>query len=165
MPGFHGWDLCLRYISDFFCQHPRFVLHGPNFVQRSPVSIYMRHEVAKNLTYYIISGPESEECVTDFKELLNLACHNSSEHAIKRTLIQHPLEPHVLYLKILCESSQRYINQFRQSMFEQVHLSPAFSLFLSESFQVYSNTSLPSSFGRWTDSPPKKAPIERISRT
>ncbi|KAI9721200.1 MAG: hypothetical protein M1812_002361 [Candelaria pacifica] len=105
---------------DFFCQQPRFVIHGPNFVQRSPLSIYMRYDAVKNLTYYIISGPESEECITGFKSLLNLASHDGTEDIPGRPLLQHPLEVHILLSKILCESSQGYINLFRQSMFTQL---------------------------------------------
>lgn len=106
-------------IVEFFCQYPRFTIHGPGFTQRSPVSVYMRYDAVKNLTYYIISAPKSEECVKSFQNLLNLVCKdrgNRSNHA----LFQHPLEAHILLSKILCESSQGYINLFRQSMFAQL---------------------------------------------
>ncbi|MCJ1464647.1 hypothetical protein MMC07_003260 [Pseudocyphellaria aurata] len=105
---------------DFFCQQPRFVIHGPGFVQRSPVSIYMRHDAAKNLTYYIISAPESDGGVAAFKSLLNLASQDSPVHSSDRALCQHPLEAHILLSKILFESSQGCINFFRQSMFAQL---------------------------------------------
>lgn len=80
----------------------------------------MRYEAARNLTYYIVSAPESEESVTGFKNLLNLASHDDPEHNVDRALLQHPLEAHIILSKILCESSQGYINSFRQSMFAQV---------------------------------------------
>lgn len=80
----------------------------------------MRYEAAKNLTYYIISAPGSEEPVIGFKNLLNLASYDGAEHSSDGALLQHPLEAHILLSKILCESSQSYINLFRQSMFAQV---------------------------------------------
>ena len=79
----------------------------------------MRYEAIKNLTYYIISAPESEEAITSFKDLLDLASLGGSEHSPMH-VFQHPLEAHILLSKILCESSQGYINHFRQSMFAQV---------------------------------------------
>ena len=95
-------------------------MHGPGFKQRSPVSVYMRYDAVKNFTYYIVSASESEDCVTSFKNLLNLVSHDSTENNQKRVLFQHPLEPHVLLSKLCCESSQPIINFFRQSMFAQV---------------------------------------------
>lgn len=80
----------------------------------------MRYEAVKNLTYYIISAPESEKSIADFKNLLDLAFHDGSEHSSDRALLQHPLEAHIFLSKLLCESSQGYINLFRQSMFAQV---------------------------------------------
>ena len=80
----------------------------------------MRYEGAKNVTYYVVSAPEPEETVTAFKNILNLASLDDPEHDADRALLQHPLEAHVILSKILCESSQRYINLFRQSMFAQV---------------------------------------------
>ena len=80
----------------------------------------MRYEAAKNLTYYVVSAPESDESVTVLKNLLNLASHDDPEHDADCALLQHPLEAHVILSKILCESSQGYINLFRQSMFAQV---------------------------------------------
>ena len=99
------------------------MLHNPNFVQRSPLSIYMRYEAAKNLTYYIISASESEECVVEFKNLLDLACHDDSKNSsndLNSFFLQHPLEAHILLSKILFESSKGLIHSFRQSMFAQV---------------------------------------------
>ena len=87
----------------------------------------MRHDAVKNQTYYIIAAPESEECVTAFQDLLNLACQENPEKASGVALLRHPLEAHILLSKILCESSQGYINFFRQSMFAQVNLSRLFA--------------------------------------
>ena len=95
-------------------------LYTAQHSSRSPVSVYMRYDAVQNFTYYIISASESEECVTSFKNLLNLVSHDSTDNNLKRVLLQHPLEPHILLSKILCESSQPLINFFRQSMFAQV---------------------------------------------
>ena len=120
----------LTFTTDFFCQQPRFGIHSANFKQRSPVSIYMRYEAIKNLTYYIISAPESEEAITSFKSLLDLASQGGSGYSPIHAF-QHPLEAHILLSKILCESSQDSINHFRQSMFAQVCLIfPSFSRLL-----------------------------------
>ena len=80
----------------------------------------MRFDPVKNFTYYIISASESEDCVTSFKNLLNLVSHDSTENNRERALFQHPLEPHILLSKICYESSQPIINVYRQSMFAQV---------------------------------------------
>lgn len=85
----------------------------------------MRYEAAKNLTYYIISASESDDRVTGFKNLLRLACRSGAENGFERAPLQHPLEAHILLSKILCESSQGYLNHFRQSIFHQVLRLPA----------------------------------------
>jgi hypothetical protein len=107
-------------LPDFFCQQPRFVIHSPGFRQRSPVSIYMNYDAKKNMTYYIISGPESEECIQSFKSILDQACHEDPEPAPDCPFLLHPLEAHITLSKILFESSKGYMNLFRQSMFAQV---------------------------------------------
>ncbi|MCJ1230832.1 hypothetical protein MMC12_007506, partial [Toensbergia leucococca] len=109
-------------IVDFFCQYPRFAIHSPGFKQRSPVSIYMRYDAAKDLTYYIISAPESEECVQSFKKLLDLVSNEGTGNPLNYSLFQHPLEAHVLLSRISCDSSKGYINIFRQSMFAQLRI-------------------------------------------
>ena len=147
----------LLSFRDFFCQLPRFAIHGPGFQQRSPVSIYMRYDAVKNFTYYIISASESEECVKSFKNLLNLVSHDSTENNQKRVLFQHPLEPHVLLSKILCESSQPLINSFRQSMFAQVFITYIYSLSNAEKY--------PCSYEQWTSSPLKRPPTAKASPT
>ena len=83
----------------------------------------MRYDAVKKFTYYIISASESEECVKSFKNLLNLVSHDGTENNQNRVRFQHPLEPHVLLSKILCESSQPLINFFRESMFAQVFIT------------------------------------------
>lgn len=119
--------IAYNFAEDFFCQQPRFVMPGAAIVKRPPASIYMRYEVAKNLTYYIISADEFEECVVSFKNLLSTACQSGAENGSGQATLQHPLEAHILLSKILCESSQGYISHFRQSMFQQV---PVFSLWI-----------------------------------
>ena len=116
----YSLEVYSSFHQDFFCQHPRFAIHGPGFKQRSPVSVYMRYEPVRNYTYYIISAPESEEWVNSSKMLLNLVSLDGTENNLKRALFQHPLEPHILLSRLLCESSQGFINLFRQSMFAQV---------------------------------------------
>ena len=84
----------------------------------------MRYDAAKRLTYYIVSAPESEDCVKNFKCLLNMFAEDQG-NTLGTTLSPHPLEAHVILSKILCESSQGYIGHFRQSMFAQVfHFLP-----------------------------------------
>lgn len=80
----------------------------------------MRHEVVKNLTYYIISAPKAEESVTSIQNLLNLACHGGLKFGLEPTLLRHPLEAHILLSRLHCESSQGYMGLFRQSLFAQV---------------------------------------------
>lgn len=77
----------------------------------------MNYDAKKNITYYIISGPESEECIQGFKNVLDLACLEPAPYC---PFLQHPLEAHITLSKILFESSQGYMNLFRQSMFAQV---------------------------------------------
>ena len=108
------------FAKDFFCQQPRFVMPGAAIVKRPPASIYMRYEATKNLTYYIISADEFEECVVGLKNLLSTACQSGADNGFGQAALQHPLEAHILLSKILCESSQGYISHFRQSMFQQV---------------------------------------------
>lgn len=81
----------------------------------------MRYDAARRLTYYIVSAPKSEDCVKNFKCLLNMFAEDKG-NTLGTTLSRHPLEAHVILSKILCESSQAYIGHFRQSMFAQVFL-------------------------------------------
>ena len=74
----------------------------------------------KDLTYYLISGPESDECVKSLGTLLNSVSQDQTQSDLHQALFRHPLEAHVLLSKIFCESSQGFINAFRQSMFAQV---------------------------------------------
>ncbi|MCJ1272789.1 hypothetical protein MMC21_000578 [Puttea exsequens] len=119
---------------DFFCQYPRFAIHGPGFKQRLPVSIYMRYDATKNLTYYIVSAPESEEFVKNFQSLIDLVCNYGKESAFGNVLLRHPLETHILLSKLSCESSQGFINLFRQSMFAQACI---LALILSQQLTKY----------------------------
>ena len=120
--------------QDFFCQYPRFAIHGPGFKQRLPVSIYMRYDATKNLTYYIVSAPESEEFVKNFQSLIDLVCNYGKESAFGNVLLRHPLETHILLSKLSCESSQGFINLFRQSMFAQACI---LALILSQQLTKY----------------------------
>ncbi|KAI9891091.1 MAG: hypothetical protein M1814_003290 [Vezdaea aestivalis] len=111
---------------DFFCQQPRIEIHGPKFVQRSPLSIYMRFDAAKNTTYYIISSSETDECVVDLRNLLNAASDAGTPGS--HALLHHPLEIHILLSKILFDVSKNYVNLFRQSMFQQLRAVDGLSL-------------------------------------
>lgn len=104
---------------DFFCQYPRFTIHHAGFKQKSPVSTYMRRALAGNTTTYIIAAPDAEDCIQSFKNVLDMAC---LEKGSLQATFKHPLEPHLLLMKMSCESSQGFINLFRQSMFAQVFL-------------------------------------------
>lgn len=84
----------------------------------------MRHDAAKTMTYYIISAPESENCITSLKNIPSLVCNDSAGSKLRSALMQHPLELPVRFSKILCESSQRSIHLFRQSMLAQVPILP-----------------------------------------
>lgn len=117
----------------------------------------MRHDTLKYFTYYIIAGPEDDECIKGFKDLLDLACQDSTDN-VNRALFQHPLEPHLLLSKISCESSQEYVNVFRQSMFAQVRT--ARSSGASERLTVALR-----SFVQLTCSPPRRPPTARVSQT
>ena len=94
----------------------------------------MRYDAVENLTYYIISAPESEECIKSFKTLLNLISEDKKNN-LKCVLSSHPLEAHIILSKIHCESSQGFIGLFRQSMFAQV-----FSLYLTTLFMALTVT-------------------------
>ena len=94
----------------------------------------MRYDAVKDLTYYIIAAPESEECVESFKSLLNLVSEDTKV-GLQCALSGHSLEAHIILSKIHCESSQGSINVFRQSMFAQV-----FSLHLTTPFIVLTVT-------------------------
>lgn len=83
----------------------------------------MRHDAVQNLTYYIVSALESEECTVTFRNLLNVVSNNETEKNLNFVIFQHPLEAHILILKFSCEYSLGFVKQFRQSMFAQVFTS------------------------------------------
>ena len=113
-------QVLISVLVEFFCQHPRWALHSPGFVQKAPVSCYMRYDTALNLTVYIITGPDTDQCVQGLQKLVRTGLEGFANNAWSHFPIRYPLDIHFLLSKLFCESSQEHIQQFRQSMFNQV---------------------------------------------
>lgn len=50
-----------------------------------------------------------------------MVSHDGKGNPFNKALFQHPLEAHLLLSKLSYESSQVFINYYRQSMFAQVY--------------------------------------------
>ncbi|KAJ5714684.1 uncharacterized protein N7483_011865 [Penicillium malachiteum] len=102
---------------DFFCQHPRWNLQ----VQKSPLSVYMRHDIRQGLTTYIISHHESDTSIVSLKSLLNIALRTASEKSRAATFLDGPFDIHVILSTLSLEASKFHVERFRRFMWSQIN--------------------------------------------
>ncbi|KAI9811255.1 MAG: hypothetical protein M1832_000934 [Thelocarpon impressellum] len=114
---------CLHVDADraeFLCQHPRWSVHAPNFVQKAPVSVYMRNDLRTNLTVSMVVGEQKNHMILKVKSVLELALRATVPRNLGSIPVKDPFDIHCILSAICCEDSKGHIHSFRQSMFEQL---------------------------------------------
>ena len=72
----------------FSCQHPRWNLQ----VQGAPLSVYMRHDIVSNQTFYIISHKQKDSNVNALKEIINIGLRTSSDEIRPNLFLDDPFD-------------------------------------------------------------------------
>ncbi|KAJ5913911.1 hypothetical protein N7504_002794 [Penicillium tannophilum] len=102
---------------DLFCQHPRWNLH----VQGSPTSVYMRHDVKRDLTTYIISHKELDTSIKTLQSLLSIALNTASNNRKAAVLMDDPFDIHVILSNLSFEASKYHVKRFQRFMWTQIN--------------------------------------------
>ncbi|EXJ93913.1 hypothetical protein A1O1_02306 [Capronia coronata CBS 617.96] len=102
---------------DFSCQHPRWNLQ----VQGAPLSVYMRHDVSKNETIYIISHKQKDTNVQALRNILNVALRTSSEQLRATIFLDDPFDMHVILSTLSFETSKHHVKRFQRFMWTQIN--------------------------------------------
>ncbi|KAJ5174370.1 uncharacterized protein N7482_000247, partial [Penicillium canariense] len=102
---------------DLFCQHPRWNLH----FQGAPLSVYMRHDITRDLTTYIISHKEFDTSVTTLKSLLGIALNTASAAQKPAVFLDDPFDIHVILSTLSFESSKFHVKRFQRFMWAQIN--------------------------------------------
>lgn len=108
---------CTNKKADLFCQHPRWNLH----FQGSPVSVYSRHDVSRNLTTYIISHKPADTSINALRSILNIAIDTSSKSNMPAIFMDAPFEIHVILSTLSLESSKHHVKRFQRFMWTQIN--------------------------------------------
>ncbi|KAJ5098087.1 hypothetical protein N7532_005088 [Penicillium argentinense] len=102
---------------DLFCQHPRWNLH----VQGSPLSVYVRHDIIRNLTTYVISHKEGDTSINTLKSLLNIAMNTANVSNKPAVLMDDPFDIHVILSTLSLEASKHHVKRFQRFMWVQIN--------------------------------------------
>ncbi|KAE8351968.1 hypothetical protein BDV28DRAFT_9705 [Aspergillus coremiiformis] len=102
---------------DLYCQHPRWNLQ----VQGAPLSAYMRYDVQRDLTVYIISHKENDTSVRALRSLLALALKSKSDSGMGEVLTDSPLDLHAMLSYLSFEASKYHVKRFQRFIWEQIN--------------------------------------------
>ncbi|KAJ5147531.1 hypothetical protein N7526_000883 [Penicillium atrosanguineum] len=103
--------------SDLFCQHPRWNLQ----VQGAPLSVYVRHDITRDSTTYIISHKEFDTSITTLKSLLGIALNTASAAQKPAVFLDDPFDIHVILSTLSFESSKFHVKRFQRFMWAQIN--------------------------------------------
>ncbi|CAI7631041.1 unnamed protein product [Penicillium manginii] len=87
----------------------------------SPLSIYSRHDLTRNLTTYIISHNESDTSVNTLKSILNVAIDTASASSRTSLFMDDPFDIHVILSTLSLEASKYHVARFRRFMWTQIN--------------------------------------------
>ncbi|EXJ92173.1 hypothetical protein A1O3_00723 [Capronia epimyces CBS 606.96] len=116
----HHWDTGQGdkiQAFDFSCQHPRWNLQ----VQGAPLSVYMRHDVSKRETIYLISHKRQDSSIYALKNVLEIALRTSSKPARPGIFLDDPFDMHVILSTLSLEASKHHVQRFRRFMWTQIN--------------------------------------------
>lgn len=104
-------------MPDFSCQHPRWNLQ----IQGAPLSVYMRHDMPKNETIYIISHKQKDTSISAVRNILNIALRTSSEQTRPPLFLDDPFDIHVILSTLSFETSKHHVKRFQRFMWAQIN--------------------------------------------
>lgn len=99
---------------DFFCQYPRWNLQ----MQGAPLSLYMRHSVADNLTAYVISHKDGDFSIHALRQILSISANTAS---ISDITISDPFDIAVILSTLSFEGSKYHVKRFQRFMWTQIN--------------------------------------------
>ncbi|KAJ5232060.1 hypothetical protein N7468_005016 [Penicillium chermesinum] len=102
---------------DFFCQHPRWNLQS----QGSPLSVYMRHDVVRDLTTYVISHKEFDTSINTLKSLLRIALRTAPPARKSALFLDDPFDIHVILSTLSFEASKFHVKRFQRFMWQSIN--------------------------------------------
>ena len=102
---------------DLFCQHPRWNLH----FQGSPISVYSRHDVSRNLTTYVISHKPADTSINALRSILNIAIGTASKSDMPAIFMDDPFDIHVILSTLSLEFSKHHVKRFQRFMWTQIN--------------------------------------------
>ena len=113
------WDLEGSKLlgCDFFCQHPRWNLQA----QGAPLSIYMKHDVQRDLTVYIISHKQNDTIVKSLRSLLNATLRHKDPRRMAEVLLESPFDIHAMISTLSLEASKFHVKRFQRVMWESIN--------------------------------------------
>lgn len=107
----------LMSFLEYLCQHPRWNLTA----QGSPISVYMKYDVVKCLTLYIINSKSADTVTRALKKILHLSIESFTTGNVKQLPLSDPFEVHVLLSSLSCETSKFHIKRLRRFMWTQLN--------------------------------------------
>jgi hypothetical protein len=102
---------------DFFCQHPRWNLQA----QGAPLSVYMKYDVQRDLTVYIISHKPKDKVVLALRKQLTTLTHHRAQHHMANILLDSPLDLHTTICNLNFETSKWHVEKFRRFQWNVVN--------------------------------------------
>ncbi|KAJ4989324.1 argininosuccinate lyase [Stagonosporopsis vannaccii] len=102
---------------DFFCQHPRWNLQA----QGAPLSVYMKYDVQRDLTVYLISHKPSDKAVLALKKQLTTLTYHGAQHHVSNILLDSPLDLHTTICNLNFETSKWHVEKFRRFQWNVVN--------------------------------------------
>ena len=102
---------------DLFCQHPRWNLQ----VQGAPLSVYMRHDLTRDLTTYIISHKEFDTSINTLKSILHIALKTASAAQRPALFLDDPFGIHVILSTLSFEASKFHVKRFQRFMWTSIN--------------------------------------------
>ncbi|CAI7597737.1 unnamed protein product [Penicillium glandicola] len=89
-------------------------------LQGSPLSIYVRHDITRDLTTYIISHKELDTSITTLKSILNIALNVTPVNK-PAVFLDDPFDIHTILSTLSFESSKFHVKRFQRFMWIQMN--------------------------------------------
>ncbi|KAJ5127329.1 hypothetical protein N7448_008108 [Penicillium atrosanguineum] len=90
-------------------------------VQGAPLSVYVRHDITRDSTTYIISHKEFDTSITTLKSLLGIALNTASAAQKPAVFLDDPFDIHVILSTLSFESSKFHVKRFQRFMWAQIN--------------------------------------------
>lgn len=118
----------LIHIVELSLQH----FHWKLQVQGSPLSVWMRHEVTLNDTYYSISHKPNDTIINMLRKTVDQALEEIMASDDTALLVEEPLGLHILLATLSLEAYEYHMRRFQRFMWAQVFRVHASSIMPSD---------------------------------